>query len=92
MTDSEFDSFDRALLTELRQVAAEPAAAPVRRTRKRWAYVGTGHKTLGDAWLAEVGAARAAERRRIAREELRAGPAGAVLSGDVQPNTSRRQS
>jgi len=42
MTDSEFDSFDRALLTELRQVAAEPAAAPVRRTRKRWAYVGTG--------------------------------------------------
>ena len=42
MTDSEFDSFDRALLTELRQVAAEPAAARVRRTRKRWAYVGTG--------------------------------------------------
>jgi hypothetical protein len=42
MTDSEFDSFDRALLTELRQVAAEPATAPVRRTRKRWAYAGTG--------------------------------------------------
>jgi hypothetical protein len=42
MNDSEFDSFDRALLTELRQVATEGATAPVRRTRKRWAYAGTG--------------------------------------------------
>ncbi len=40
--NTELDSFDRALLTELRQVAAERATAPVRRTRKRWAYAGTG--------------------------------------------------
>jgi hypothetical protein len=39
---TDLDSFDRALLTELRQVAAEQATAPVRRTRKRWAYAGTG--------------------------------------------------
>jgi hypothetical protein len=42
MNNDEFDSFDRALLTELRQVAAERATAPVRRTRKRWALAGTG--------------------------------------------------
>lgn len=40
--NTDLDSFDRALLTELRQVAAEQATAPVRRTRKRWAYAGTG--------------------------------------------------
>jgi hypothetical protein len=43
--NDEFDSFDRALLTELRQVAAEAATAPAaktRRTRKRWALAGTG--------------------------------------------------
>lgn len=38
--NSGLDSFDRALLTELRQVAAEGAPAPVRRTRRRWAYAG----------------------------------------------------
>jgi hypothetical protein len=58
---------------------------------RRWAYTGTGHKTAGDAWLAETGAARAAERRRIAREEVRSSPAGVVLSSDVQHNDSRRQ-
>lgn len=42
MTNSEFDSFDRALLTELRQVAAEGATTPVRRTRKRWVLAGSG--------------------------------------------------
>ncbi len=48
MTKPELDSFDRALLTELRQVAAETATAPAaptaesRRIRKRWAYAGTG--------------------------------------------------
>jgi hypothetical protein len=40
--NTELDSFDRALLTELRLIAAEGAPAPVRRTRKRWAYAGTG--------------------------------------------------
>jgi len=45
---------------------------------RRWAYTGTGHKTAGDAWLAETGAARAAERRRVAQQELRAAPPGAV--------------
>ena len=39
---TDLDSFDRALLTELRQVAAEGAPAPARRTRKRWAYAGSG--------------------------------------------------
>jgi hypothetical protein len=42
MTNDELDSFDLALLTELRQVATERAAAPVRRTRKRWALAGSG--------------------------------------------------
>jgi hypothetical protein len=42
-SNPELDSFDRALLTELRQVAAERATAPVRRTtRKRWALAGSG--------------------------------------------------
>ncbi len=39
---TDLDPFDRALLTELRQVAAEGAPAPARRTRKRWAYAGSG--------------------------------------------------
>jgi len=42
MTDPELDSFDRALLTELRQIAAERAGTPARRTRKRWALAGSG--------------------------------------------------
>gem|GEM_PF-7025774 len=42
-----FDSFDRALLTELRQVAAEGAPAPVRRTRKRWALSAAGLAAAG---------------------------------------------
>jgi hypothetical protein len=33
-------------------------------------YAGTGYRTVGDAWLAASAAARARERRRIAREEL----------------------
>ncbi|KAA1421649.1 hypothetical protein F0U44_05065 [Nocardioides humilatus] len=37
-----FDGFDQALLTELRQVAAENTPAPVRRTRRRWALSGAG--------------------------------------------------
>jgi hypothetical protein len=35
-----------------------------------WAYVGTGWRTSADALLATTAAARARERRRIAREEL----------------------
>jgi hypothetical protein len=42
--------------------------------RTQYAFTGLGYRTLGDAWLAETGAARAREHRRIAREELRAGP------------------
>jgi hypothetical protein len=38
---------------------------------KRYAFTGTGYGTLGDAWLAESGAAHARERRRLAREERR---------------------
>jgi hypothetical protein len=36
-----------------------------------WSYVGAGYQTQGEAWLALSAAARARERRRIAREELR---------------------
>jgi hypothetical protein len=43
---------------------------------KRYAFTGVGHRTLGDTWLAESGAARAREGRRLAREELRAGSRG----------------
>jgi hypothetical protein len=35
-----------------------------------WAYAGRGYQTEGEAWLALSAAARARERRRIAREEL----------------------
>ncbi len=38
--------------------------------RRSWAFTGVGYRTLGDAWLAESAAARARERRRVAREEL----------------------
>lgn len=40
--NDDFDTFDQALLTELRQVAAENAPVPVRRTRRRWALSGAG--------------------------------------------------
>jgi hypothetical protein len=35
-----------------------------------WSYVGAGYQTEGERWLALSAAARARERRRIAREEL----------------------
>jgi hypothetical protein len=35
-----------------------------------WRYVGRGYQTQGEVWLALSAAARARERRRIAREEL----------------------
>jgi hypothetical protein len=35
-----------------------------------WSYVGAGYQTEGEVWLALSAAARARERRRIAREEL----------------------
>jgi Replication initiator protein, pSAM2 len=35
-----------------------------------WSYVGAGYQTEGEAWLALSAAARARERRRVAREEL----------------------
>jgi hypothetical protein len=35
-----------------------------------WSYVGRGYQTQGEVWLALSAAARARERRRIAREEL----------------------
>jgi len=35
-----------------------------------WVYVGAGYETQGERWLALSAAARARERRRIAREEL----------------------
>ena len=35
-----------------------------------WLFVGAGYATEGERWLALSAAARARERRRIAREEL----------------------
>jgi hypothetical protein len=35
-----------------------------------WVYVGAGYATEGERWLALSAAARARERRRVAREEL----------------------
>ncbi len=56
---------------------------------RRWSFTGRGYRTLDDAWLAESAAARAREQRRVAREEIRAAPAGVVLSGQIQHD--RRQ-
>ena len=39
---------------------------------QRFVYAGSGYRTPADAWLAESGAARRREERRVAREELRA--------------------
>jgi hypothetical protein len=38
---------------------------------KVYRFTGSGYRTLGDAWLAESAAARARERRRVGREEVR---------------------
>jgi hypothetical protein len=35
-----------------------------------WAFVSRGYQTQGETWLALTAAARARERRRVAREEL----------------------
>jgi hypothetical protein len=35
-----------------------------------WAYLGSGYRTTGEAWLAASAAARAREARRVAKEEL----------------------
>jgi hypothetical protein len=45
---------------------------------KEWGYAGTGYRTVRDAWLAASSAARARERRRIAREELTSTTAAAL--------------
>jgi hypothetical protein len=37
---------------------------------RHWDYTGSGYRTPGDAWLAELGAANAQESRRLAGEEL----------------------
>jgi hypothetical protein len=45
---------------------------------KAWGYAGTGYRSVGDAWPAASAAARARERRRIAREELTSTTAAAL--------------
>jgi hypothetical protein len=45
-----------------------------------WVYVGTGYATEGERWLALSAAARARERRRVAREELTTTTASAVAA------------
>ena len=52
--------------------------------RRRWSLAGIGYRTLGDAWLAESGAKRRREERRVAREELGAGPPGPVARSEVR--------
>ncbi len=52
--------------------------------RRRWSLAGIGYRTLGDAWLAESGAKRRREERRVAREELGAGPPGLVARSEVR--------
>jgi hypothetical protein len=45
-------------------------SARARARRRGWNYTGSGYLTLGDAWLAELGANELRESRRLAREEL----------------------
>jgi hypothetical protein len=45
-----------------------------------WVFVGSGYETEGERWLALSAAARARERRRIAREELTSTTASAVAA------------
>jgi Replication initiator protein, pSAM2 len=45
-----------------------------------WVYVGAGYETEGERWLALSAAARARERRRIAREELTTTTASATAA------------
>jgi hypothetical protein len=54
--------------------------------QRRWWFTGIGHRTPGDAWLAQSAAARAREERRVAREELRTVPLGLVLGGELRPD------
>jgi hypothetical protein len=56
---------------ERRDPWGRPVSAGASCELSRFRFTGIGFKTLGDAWLAESGAARAREQRQIAREELR---------------------
>ena len=58
---------------ERRDPWGRPISTGASRELRRFRFTGIGFKTLGDAWLAESAAARARERRRVAREELRSG-------------------
>jgi hypothetical protein len=51
--------------------------------QRRWSFTGMGYRTLGDAWLAELGASRIREQRRIAREELRSRPRVAPVASSL---------
>ncbi|MDZ5619823.1 hypothetical protein SFC88_03245 [Nocardioides sp. HM23] len=70
MTDTDFDSFDRALLTELREVAAEGAPTRVRRTRKRWAFAASG---LAAAAVTTIGVTSLGSSAAYAVEETGSG-------------------
>jgi hypothetical protein len=45
-----------------------------------WAYAGKGYQTEGERWLALSAAARARERRQVAREELTTTTASAAVA------------
>jgi hypothetical protein len=49
-----------------------PVGDGASREWSRFTLAGIGYRTPGDTWLAESGAARRSEERRVAREELRA--------------------
>jgi hypothetical protein len=69
---------------EPRDPWGRPASEGACVEERRWSFVGVGYRTLGDAWLAEMGAVRAREARRLAREELRTARSGAVPVGEGQ--------
>ena len=69
---------------EPRDPWGRPASERASVERRRWSLAGIGYRTLGDAWLAESGAKRRREERRVAREELGAGPPGLVARSEVR--------
>jgi hypothetical protein len=55
---------------ELRDPWGRPVSEGASCEQRRWHYTGSGYRTLGDAWLAELGEQELRESRRLAREEL----------------------
>ena len=73
LTDRVLESLIAGSIDGASDAFGRPLAEGASVEQRRWAYTGSGHARAGDTWLAETGAARAAERRRIARQEVGAG-------------------